>query len=206
MTEQEFAEYLSLSHELTGVEFKGPGPRSHKHLFAKVVRAVLGMANRRDGGIVIVGVDDSRGVLKPVGLSDGDLTTWKKYDDVASALAAYADPGVRFELEIQEHEKRNYVVLHVQEFDDIPVLCKKDYPPVLRDGACYVRSRRKPETTEIPSQADMRDLLELATEKRLRRFITQAHTVGLALSGVTPPTDQDLFDKQRIDSPRSPFY
>lgn len=58
MTNQEFASYLALNHELQGVEFKGPGPRSDKQLFAKVVRAVLGIANRRDGGLLIIGVDD----------------------------------------------------------------------------------------------------------------------------------------------------
>lgn len=199
MTDQEFAELLALNYERRGVEFKGPGPRSDRQLFAKVVRAVLGMANRRDGGLVIIGVKDSRGVLTPVGLNDADLATWK-YDDVADAIAAYADPSVSFELEIRKHKKKKYIVLHVQVFEDIPVLCKKDYPSVLRAGACYVRSRRKPETTEIPSQADMRDLLDLATEKRLRWFVAQARAAGLlSLVEITPPADQALFNKQLGD-------
>ncbi len=198
MTDQEFADYLALDHELQGVEFKGPGQRSDKQLFAKVVRAVLGMTNRRDGGLVIIGVDDNGGVLTQVGLNAADLSTWK-YDDVADSFAAYADPSVSFELEIREHDGKNYVVLQVQEFEEIPVLCKKDYPQVLRAGACYVSSRRKPETTEIPSQADMRDLLDLATEKRLRRFVAQIRAAGLDLSEARRLTDQELFDKQLGD-------
>lgn len=198
MDAQEFKELLAPGYERRGVEFKGPGPRSNRQLFAKVVRAVLGMANRRDGGLVVIGVQDNGGVLDPVGLDAAALRTWR-YDDVAAALATYAVPSVDFDLETSEHQGKRYVLLRVREFEDIPVLCKKDYEGVLRDGACYVRSRRKPETAEIPSEADMRDLLELATEKRLRRFLAQARAARLDLSAGALPTDQDLFDKQLGD-------
>lgn len=202
MTEEEFAAVLALGHELTGIEFKGAGPVSDRQLFAKVTKAVLGMANRRDGGRVVIGVEDNDGVLNPVGLSKSDQDTWK-YDDVAAKLAEYADPSVSFELEHQQHNGNHYVVLHVREFEDIPVLCKKDYEGVLRKGACYVRPRRKPETTEIPTQEDMRDLLNLATEKRLRRYLEQARQAGGIVVPVQPsllpPSDREFFDKQLGD-------
>lgn len=106
MTNQEFAEILSFTYERRGIEFKGPGPRSDKQLFAKVMRAVLGMANRRDGGLVVMGVEDNGTGLVLTGLSTADLSTWK-YDDVADSLAAYADPSVSFELEIREYNRKN---------------------------------------------------------------------------------------------------
>lgn len=195
MTDEEFAQLLALSHELSGVEFKGPGARSDRQLFARVVRAALGMANRRDGGTVVIGVEDTGASLNPVGLSDNDLDSWR-YDYVADGIAAYVDPSVSFELEIKEYDGKKYVVLIVGEFEDIPVLCKRSYQSVLRDGACYVRTRRKPETSEIPAQAEMRDLLDLATEKALRKFITQAQRAGLISSGTPLPDDRDLFDQQ----------
>ena len=101
MTDQEFAQILELGHETSGVEFKGPGPRTNRQLFASVVRAVLGMANRRDGGKVIIGVADNGGVLSPVGLNEDDLITWR-YDDIADGIAAYADPSVSFERQVKE--------------------------------------------------------------------------------------------------------
>jgi predicted HTH transcriptional regulator len=200
MTDQEFSEIFARGHEATGVEFKGPGPLSDRRLSAQVVRAVLGMANKRDGGLVIIGVGDAGGVLNPVGLNDQDLATWR-YDDVADRLATYADPSVSFDLEVKEYNGNRYVVLHVEEFADIPVLCKRDYQGVLRDGACYVRSHRKPETSEIPTQADMRDLLDLATEKSLQKWITQAVRAGIIAfpTVIPPPTDQELLDQQLGD-------
>lgn len=200
MTDQEFAAILDLGHETRGVEFKGPGPRSDRPLFAQVVHAVLGMANRRDGGMVIIGVGDNGGVLNPVGLSQGHLSTWR-YDDVAAGIAEYADPSVSFELEVREYNGGRYVILHVEEFADIPVLCKRDYQVVLRNGACYVRSRRKPETSEVPTQADMRDLLDLATEKKLRSLLTLLERAGVGglipLVSILKPPSMEQFGRQR---------
>ena len=146
MTDEEFAAYLALRHELRGVEFKSSGSRDEKPFLAKVVRAMLGIANCRGGGFVILGVADTGSRLEPVGMTRGDLVTWEKYDHVADAVSAYADPNLDFGLEIRNHEGKRYVVLHVREFENVPVLCKKDYQGVLREGACYVRTRRKPET------------------------------------------------------------
>lgn len=198
MTDEEFAEKLALGHETSGVEFKGPGPRSNRQLFAQVVRAVLGMANRRDGGWVIIGVEDNEGILSPVGLIEDELATWR-YDEVADGIARYADPSVSFDLELKEYNGDQYVVLEIDEFADIPVLCKIDYQGVLRNGACYVRSRRKPETSEIPTQEDMRDLLDLATEKKLQERLALLQRVGLIVLPSAGPQSTEQFEQERGD-------
>jgi len=204
MTNEEFAQVLALDHELHGIEFKGPGLASDRRLFAEVAKATLGMANRRDGGHIIIGVNCSPGIVDPVGLTRSQLGTWN-YDDVASKLAEYADPSISFDLEVKECDGKNYVVLEIREFEQVPILCKKDYPEVLRKGACYVRSRRKPETTEIPTQEDMRDLLNLAIEKSLREYVALAYRAGAVLVPipVTPITPSPFpapgAAKQRYD-------
>ncbi len=202
LTDEQFAELVTLRYEPRGLEFKGARRRTDRLFFARVTRAALGMANLRDGGRIIIGVDEQEGVLNPAGLSAGDLATWR-YDDVAAGFAAYADPALDFDLHVHEYQGRRFVVLEIHEFDELPVLCKLTYqepPPshqvILRDGACYVRSRRKPETSEIPTQAEMRELLDLAIEKGVRRFIARARAVGLELPGRPAPSDQDQFDQQ----------
>jgi len=193
MTEEQFTQILALGHETPGVEFKGPGSRESKELLAKVVRAVLGMANRRDGGRVILGVEESGSTLIPRGLTSDDLETWEQ-EAVAGALAAYADPYVEVHTEFFDYIGKKLVIITVEEFREIPVLCKRDFPSTLRTGACYVRRRGRIETSEIPTQAEMRELLELATEKRLRSFLRQAQGAGLAVR--TEPSDADLFDAE----------
>ena len=153
MNEADFAAWLALGYEPLAVEFKGTGSRGDKHFLARVIRAVLGMANQRDGGRVILGVDDG-GV--PSGMEPSDLESWRSYDEVAAAINGYATPSVRFGLEVFPYEGKDFVCLHVAEFEDIPILCSRDQNSqdgrsmVLRRGACYVRSRHKPETAKSP--------------------------------------------------------
>ena len=200
MTDEEFARIVELGHELSGVEFKSPGPVSDGRLIAQVVKAMLDMCNRRDGGTVIIGVEENQGVLNQVGLSESEIAGWN-YDAVADQVARYADPSISFALDVKEYEVSSYVVIEVEEFADIPVLCKRSYGDVLRDGACYVRPRRKPETSDILTQADMRDLLDLAIEKGVTQFLERARRVGLFSTPTveSPATDQELFDEQLGD-------
>ncbi|MYA62205.1 MAG: ATP-binding protein [Dehalococcoidia bacterium] len=200
MTEEDFSRIMGLGHELSGVEFKSPGPMSNRRLVAQVIRAILGMCNRRDGGTVIIGVEDAQGVLNPVGLTEPDLSEWS-YDALADQIARYADPSASFAVDVREYDGNSYVVIEVEEFSDIPVLCKRSYGDVLQDGACYVRPRRKPETSSIPTQADMRDLLDLAIEKGVTRFLERARRVGLFYipTAESQVTDWERFDEQLGD-------
>jgi len=205
MNEIEFREILAFGREQHGVEFKRGGSRkTDKRLLAKVIRAVLSMANRRDGGRVIVGVaEDNVGNLISNGILEEDLQSWK-HDNLADSVAEYADPSVSFETEIFVFEGKNFLLIEVDEFEDIPVICKKDFENVLRSGACYVRARRKPETVEIPTQADMRDLLDLAIDKGVRKFVSRAERSGLKLfSEQVAPPDEKLFNKQLEDFMRN---
>ena len=202
LTTEQFADMLGLGREQNGVEFKGPGPKTDKNLLAKVIRALLGMANRRDGGWIIVGVNELKLEIDPVGLSDNDLLTWS-YDAFGDNVAVYADPGVGFDLQTIIFGNKKFLAIRVTEFEDVPVICKRDYnvgnKVILREGALYVRSRRKPETTEVRSLSDMRDLLELATEKALRRFISKARAVGFSTIEGADLADENLFDEQLGD-------
>jgi predicted HTH transcriptional regulator len=200
VTEQEFAALLA-SGETNGVEFKGSWIRTDRLFLARVVRAILGMANRRDGGLVILGIDESN-KPDPVGLTDAQTESWLNFDDVSASINEYASPCVRFELELQTFRDKNFVVIRVRQFDDIPILCAKDYNEpgkagsVLRRGACYVRARHKPETSEIPSEEEMRELLELAIDKGVRKFVTRAQKAGLFSTLPAPASDEALFEKQ----------
>lgn len=207
MSEQELAELIAGGHEQHGVEFKPPGLRADAYLFAVVTRAVLGMANRRDGGLVVVGVEElpANGGLRATGLNPDQLASWN-HDDVTAGLNAAADPFVA--VDVREVRLGNpgvtLVVLHVQEFEDIPVICRRDYNdrsarPLLRSGAIYVRTRRKPETSEIPSQTEMRELVEIAIQKGVRKFVQHTRAAGLNLMAPHAPTDDEAFDRQLGD-------
>lgn len=193
---------LSPGYELRGFELKGPGARTDAHLFAKVTRAVLGMGNLRDGGHVLVGIDDGDPAAMLPGLGGEDLGSWLAYDDVARKMAEYADPPLRFDISGIELPSGVIVAaIQVFEFADIPHLCAKDYPGVLRKGALYVRPRKVPETSEVASSVEMREVLDLATQKALRAYIETAERTGLRLTSAPrepeAPSDTERYDEER---------
>ena len=208
VTDLEFERLLKPGYERQGVEFKGPGKRTNPPFLAIVARAIMGMANRRDGGLVIIGIDSDS--LDPVGLEDDFADTWT-YDELAASVNEYASPSVSLDLEVKLYQERKFIIIEVHEFDDIPILCRKDYQltnvkkaaPVLRRGACYVRSRSKPETSEIPSEEEMRELLELAIDKGLRKFVTRAQKAGLIppipMAPLSPRVKEESFENQNED-------
>src|SRR6185369_6386598 len=94
-----------------------------------------------------------------------------------------------------KYEGATFAIIDVDEFREVPVLCKKNFElkdcvVKLRAGACYVRRRGRIETSEIPTQAEMRELLELATEKRLRSFLRQAQGAGLSVKAEASYADR----------------
>lgn len=196
MRPDELKELIAVGYEQRGVEFKPPCARGNREPFAWVVRAILGMANRHDGGRVVVGVHDESHVLTPKGLNAADLATWN-YDDVKAGLSPYADPFAELDLERVEMDGMVFVILDVHEFEDVPVLCAQDYRDVLRAGACYVRSQRKPETSEVPTQSEMRELLDIAIDKGVRKFLARAYRADLRASAVGDDTTE--FDDQVRD-------
>ena len=205
VTEQELGALLARGHESHGVEFKGPGKRTNRAFLAGIVRAVLGMANRRDGGYVILGIDSES--LEPIGLDDDEAHTWLKYDELSQSVNEYASPSVSFDIQSLVFHENHIVVIRIDEFEDVPILCGKEAhgpgkgPPILRRGACYVRARHKPETSEIPSLEEMRELLELAIDKGVARFLARRKKAGL-FSGLERPStesDETRFQKQLED-------
>ncbi|MFT4038599.1 MAG: ATP-binding protein [Thermomicrobiales bacterium] len=191
MTEEEFVLEIESGLERRHIEYKGPGSINDKQLVGKIARAVLAMTNRQDGGYVIVGVGDANGTLDPIGFDLKAIESWTR-DALADKLAPLADPSVDFDLEHQAYNGRFFVVILVREFDESPVFCRANrqssssHDMILREGALYVRGRRKPETIEIRTSQEMRDLLDLALTKRLRRYVEQSQAAGVGL-GVLPP-------------------
>lgn len=198
---------LLVGHETRGFEFKGPGARTDTHLLAKVARAALSLGNLRDGGYIIIGIDDSDPASLGPGLDDEQLRSWTDFDNLSRKLAVYADPPLRLDSDRMTLSSGSRVaVIQVHEFADVPHLCGKAYEDerdrlVLRKGALYVRTRTAPETAEVADSIEMRDVLELAIEKGVRRFVETAARAGLPLgvTDVAPPGehDEDRYNAER---------
>lgn len=91
-------------------------------------------------------------------------------------------------------------MLQISEFEEVLVLCRQPFEAVLRQSAYYARRRGRIETSEVSTHVEMRELLELVTEKGIRRFLSQVHGPGLDIAGLSQiSADAARFDAQRGD-------
>ena len=95
MKPRELREAIARGREQRSVEFKSPGPRGSKRLFARVARAMLAMSNTRDGGSVVLGVEETDDSLNPVGVDGRDRRGWK-HAQLADAISTYVEPHLEF--------------------------------------------------------------------------------------------------------------
>lgn len=200
MAERELYELIAIGEERRNLEYKRSVSWNDRRTRARITKSILAMNNIRYGGYIVLGVDQQPdGAFDPVGMSAEDASSLN-YDDVASYVATYADPYVQFSLSRLEREGRIFVVIQVREFDEIPTICKRSYGTDLHEGKIYTRTRGgRPESAEIRSQTEMREIIDMAVEKGIRRFYERLARAGLTLPTPVPvaPTANELFEKQR---------
>jgi hypothetical protein len=142
------------------------------------------MSNIRNGGMMIIGINENCGKLDRTGMT---MTTEHvnsfDYDKISAFVASYADPHVRFFLRRVTLESKIFIVISINEFDRVTVLCKKNFEingkTQLRLGKLYTRTWRMPETVEVSTSDDLREIVELATEKGVAKFAELVSKSGL---------------------------
>jgi predicted HTH transcriptional regulator len=172
---------MSNGREERNLEFKQTMNWFDTATKSKVVKSSMAIANLRDGGSIVFGMerqpDDS---YVAAGMKQDDYDSFKQ-DDVSVEVNNYADPFVDLVVQKVSRDGKRFVIIQIREFLDFPVICKRDGAERLRNGAIYIRPRRKIETVELPSQIDLREILDLAVEKRIRGFYSQIERVGARL-------------------------
>jgi predicted HTH transcriptional regulator len=160
----------------------------------KVVKTALAMANLDDGGYIVFGVSEpGRGQFEPAGMSEVDYESFIP-DEVNDQIRLYADPPFAVSVYHGTMDSRLFLVIAIPPFADLPIICRRDggTNSELREGAIYTRSIHKPETTEIRSVAEMRELLDRAVDVQVARL--RRRLPGL----LEPPADdRELFHRER---------
>lgn len=178
MTLSEFEALVVGQTESPTLEFKGPSDWG-----GALVKDILAMSNCQDGGVIVIGIKDD--TLERLGLTAEQAASYD-IEKMRDFLRDYADPYVTLSKDtIVDASGRTFVVLRVAEFDDVPVICRRDSAYVLA-GRIYFRSRtRRVESAPISNATEMRDIVERSTVKRMRRI----RQLGLT---VTPSHRKEL--------------
>ncbi len=146
----------------------------------KIVRTCLAMSNQRDGGIIIVGVGESGNEWELTGI-DGEQRDTYDADDCIDFINRYSSPAIHPVLATVEYDGKAFLAIDVAEFDSMPIVCRRNGPEGtgLEAGRVYVRDVGKARTTRVMTAEQMRNLLELAAEKRARELIGSAKRIGM---------------------------
>lgn len=209
VSQQDVEVSLLLGYESRSFEVKGPGTIRDKQYVARVARAAMAMGNLRDGGQVCLGIDNAQMAEMTPGLLPEQVAEWCDYDNVNDQFARYSDPPVNFRLHHFTLESgADVVVIDVEEFDVDLHICKKDYPGVLQAGQTYVRPRGKPQSSQVPSLVDMRDLHNLAIDKGVREYFRRSENAGAPFTLTAPLTpeqrDTNAFDLEADEAWAAP--
>lgn len=171
MTAQELEEKLEGATETQTVEFKNSCDWNIR-TFAK---DILALSNVRDGGHIIIGVED--GSFNRRGVTNAQKETYK-IDVMKDQMTAFADPHVNFTLDFpRDRDGKEYAVIRVFQFEEVPVICRKDSADT-KVGMLYYRNKnRRAESAPISNSYDMRDIIQLATIRMMQRKVELGFTV-----------------------------
>jgi predicted HTH transcriptional regulator len=136
MDTDELESILEGHAETPSVEFKGACSWNVSWL----AKDILALSNVQDGGVIIIGVEDD--TFKRQGVHEAQRQSFK-VEMMRDQMAAFADPHVNFVVEFPSDIGGNtYVVIRVQTFEEIPVICRKDSKET-QAGKIYYRASCK---------------------------------------------------------------
>lgn len=163
MNTQDLEGLLNGAEETDALEFKGP-----MEWHSSLIKDILALANVRDGGRIIVGIEDE--TFRRVGVTNTQIATFNN-DILRDRVAPYADPRVELRCEVvSDIQGLRFVIIDVSPFETTPVICRRDGEG-LQAGAIYYRSRAgRPASARVARSDDMRDVIEVAIVRSRRRL------------------------------------
>lgn len=189
-------ELLEAGGETRNIEFKKTYDGGNPQHKAKIVKCILAMSNTKDGGYLILGIDDEKQGLEKLTGMEQEHYEKLNYDHIVVEVNKFADPPIAFHMYPIQNEDKYFVLLRIPEFDEFPIICKRSGEQGLKEGAVYSRSKTKPESALIRSQSEMRELIDLAINKGIRQFYMRVRDSGLQLAD--DDTSQESYAKELV--------
>ncbi|MBF6298991.1 ATP-binding protein [Nocardia amamiensis] len=212
---------LDRQAESRSLDYKAPmsfGPAKKDK--GKILQDIVALSNTRDGGYVLIGVEQTGGRFVPAGISAEQAASFDP-----TRIGEFAKNHFSLLPEVSSHvvaiDGIDLLLLRVGEFDNEPIVCTKDLhdensKAILRAGSIYVRTVDA-RSIAIDSGESMRAFLDLAVQKRGEALLTQIRgLVGspLIIEASGPPdayqseiaSAADLYSKEELTSPKAYWY
>lgn len=194
----EIVNYIKYPNEERHLEFKG-SVGWNGEIRAKITKSIMAMANLKDGGWIVIGKEEQEDrsfVL--VGMTPEDYDSFDS-DEIKAFVYGRTDPPVTFTIRKKDYDSKRFVLIQVNEFENIPIICRRSYGDIIHAGTIYVRSKGKPESIPVPSNAEMREIVDIAIDKGVKEFVQRMQRVGILVPtpAVSAQDDEEDFARQR---------
>lgn len=165
MTTQELEQLIEVQTETQNLDFKADMPWSPQDM----AKDFIAMANVRDGGTIVIGVNEVDESFLGTGVSAVNVKTYST-DIMRDKLGRYMDPLPDFRVFTPlDLQGRKYVVIKISPFKDVPVISKTDIQGKLKGQTIYYRNTNKRvESAPVANSNDLRDIIEAAAVKMMQ--------------------------------------
>ena len=102
-----------------------------------------------------------------------------------------------YDLKLFQIHGKSFVVIQIQEFKELPIICKKNYRDILEQGRIYTRTFRKPESSPSLTSSEIREIIDLAIQKQYQKLASILTGAGIDLS--ESDNSRILHEKERED-------
>ncbi len=176
----ELLQYIGLRSHREDREYEFKQGQPWDELKLKIVKSVLAMANLSGGGRIIIGVSENptTRAYEPSKMTEDDSNTYKQ-DDVSQYVNEYAEPYIGLDLKHFSKDSVHFVVIDVSEFENEPIICKKSHDKGIYRGRVYCRTHKKAESSPDISASEMREIIELAVDKGIRKQMRRLDSYGI---------------------------
>lgn len=199
---EEIERLIKATGENDNVDAKGPMTWDKQKASAGLTKDILAFANSRDGGAIVIGKSENgTGGFNFEGLTVDQASSFET-TKVATWVNSKCAPPVRLECCTQKCDGKTYVVIQVAEFDDVPILCTKQYQDIdnngkslLRKGALYIRNANA-ESAPLTSVEELRTLIGLATTKQGDKMLAMFSAMMKGRPLLDEVTDEEKWGNQ----------
>ncbi len=185
--------------ETANIDFKGPLEWEGDHK-VELTRDIAAMANTRDGGLIIVGVEEEPETKRPriVGLNDTQLASFDP-SRIGQYVNSRFEPPVELRVEKPTVDGKALAVIQVSEFRDSPAICTKEgrksgNREIFMPGAVLVRTGAA-ETRQVDAE-HMRELVGRAITRRGDHLLDQIRRIVTGAPAIASPGWEGEFVKE----------
>jgi hypothetical protein len=182
ITDDRINELIDLGNENRNLDYKGAfsWANATKDEKVKITKDVLAFANTRDGGVILVGLDDKTGALQ--GLTEDESASFDqtRFNDFVHEFTDPKHTSFVCRRTIRGHR---IIAIEIPEFVEVPILCKKMAQStanpkelLLRKAGLYKRTEKA--TSELIEDPDeLRELLNRGVLRRQDELLTAMNRI-----------------------------